>query len=263
MKNEKKFLIIAVVACLLFLTFNMILLSKVKKMSDEIDEAEPKKDQIYYLTIGNSITKHPVTDFWWQESGMASSVPEKDYFHVFTEKLKDHYDVVESDAVFLREWELVPWERDETLLKLDPYLDKHPDFITVQLSENAWGTGISDNSAEAEVDTQVYNELYADYKKMIDHIREKCPEADIALIDDYWSTEKTDLKKRLADEYGIGFISLEEIHLNHEKYDAGMGTVVIGSGGEEHVIDSEGTAMHPGDVGMAYIADKLEEYICK
>ena len=84
-----------------------------------------------------------------------------------------------------------------------------------------------------------------------------------ALIDDYWSEEKTNLKKRLADEYGIGFISLEEIHTDHKKYDAGMGSVVYGSEGEEHVIDSEGTAMHPGDVGMAYIAGKLEEYIIR
>lgn len=42
-----------------------------------------------YLAIGNSITKHALADYWWNEMGMAASSEEKDYVHLVASALEE------------------------------------------------------------------------------------------------------------------------------------------------------------------------------
>lgn len=56
----------------------------------------------------------------------------------------------------------------------------------------------------------------------------------------------------------IEYISLAEIKENKE-YMAGIDTIVYGDDGEKHIIKHEGVALHPGDNGMKFIADKVIE----
>lgn len=42
----------------------------------ELDKSsiEWDSENFNYLAIGNSITKHPINDYWWSECGMAASI---------------------------------------------------------------------------------------------------------------------------------------------------------------------------------------------
>lgn len=37
-----------------------------------------------YVAIGNSITKHVINDYWWNEIGMAATSQDKDYVHLIS-----------------------------------------------------------------------------------------------------------------------------------------------------------------------------------
>lgn len=84
-----------------------------------------------YLCIGNSISKHPITDFWWNENGMATSTLEKDYYHLVIDKLKQKHEKVNAEVVNLSVWEVQSHDRAKTLMFFKPYLSDKLDFVTI------------------------------------------------------------------------------------------------------------------------------------
>jgi hypothetical protein len=199
-----------------------------------------------YFAIGNSITVHPIVDYWWAEDGMAASSPEKDYFHIVSSDLKEIYgeDVV-AYAYNLAAWETQAHDRAETYGLLDEYLSPEIDLITVQLSENC-----------SDLNTFLY-----DFTALLEHIKDECGEdVQIVVIDDFWDIDKGKMKKTVCEEMNIDFVDLSDIR-NDEIYMAGMGTVVEGDDGIEHVIEHDGVARHPGDDGMGMIAERVLELV--
>lgn len=96
-----------------------------------------------------------------------------------------------------------------------------------------------------------------DYESLINYIKERCPNARILIIGDFWTNSNRDeLKKEAAENSGVEYVSLEGIKDNSAYY-AGMGTTVYDEEGNPHQIDHEGVALHPGDMGMAAIADRI------
>lgn len=95
-------------------------------------------DESYnYLCIGNSISKHTITDFWWNKNGMAASTLDKDYYHRVVDYLKQHHEKVNSEVVNLAVWEVQSHDRAETLMFFKPYLSDKSDLVSIQLGENA------------------------------------------------------------------------------------------------------------------------------
>lgn len=45
------------------------------------------KDSFNYLAIGNSITRHGINEYWWNENGMAATTLDNDYVHQFSSLL--------------------------------------------------------------------------------------------------------------------------------------------------------------------------------
>ena len=84
-----------------------------------------------YLAIGNSITKHPINEYWWNECGMAASTADKDYVHIVSNSLNANY-----YAYNFVTWETMSHDRGEALSLLDGMLDNSADLIMIQLSEN-------------------------------------------------------------------------------------------------------------------------------
>ena len=70
------------------------------------------------------------------------------------------------------------------------------------------------------------------------------------------------MKKVASERENVDFVSLEEIK-GKPKYQAGIGTVVYDKDGNEHTIEHDGVASHPGDKGMSYIAEVVENVIKK
>ena len=136
----------------------------------EASETEPEKKTFTYLALGNSITKHGKCGYWWNECGMAASTAEKDYFHLVKAHLETEHDNVNATAYNFSAWEITAADRAQTLLTLEGYLSAKPDLITVQLSENV--TDMTDFSG--------------DFAYMLDWLAEKCPEAEIIVIDEFW-----------------------------------------------------------------------------
>ena len=194
-----------------------------------------------YFAIGNSITRHGVCEYWWNDTGgMAASTVEKDYVHRVSSHLEEEHGEVHTFAYNFSRWEKTT-ERAETLKYLDPYLDSGLNLVTVQLSENA-------------SNLETFEE---DFSELIKHIRERAPEAQIIIIDDFWAAgDKSDIKKRVASINGLAFADLGSIKGKPE-YQCGLGTVVYDPEGGPHIVEHSGVAGHPGDLGMEYIANAV------
>lgn len=194
-----------------------------------------------YLAIGNSITKHGLCDYWWNEIGMAATTQENDYVHRVTSFLEEKNDEVCMMACNYAVWEGQARDRAETFELINKYLDDRVDLVTVQLGENV-------------SDLTTYE---ADYEELLRHIRKNAPSAQILVIDDFWQEgDRSFLKEAAAANTGATFVSLAAI-VNREEYQCGMGTIVYDADGEAHTVTHEGVAAHPGDLGMEYIADEI------
>ena len=194
-----------------------------------------------YLAIGNSITWHDLASAWWNRVGMAASDAEHDYFHIVSSYLKAKNKEFMGLAYNFGVWEVQNYDRDETLQYLNHYLSPKLDLVTIQLAENA-----------SELST--YKE---DYVSLINYIKKMAPKARILVIGDFWTRQnRNDLKIEAVKVTNVEFVSLKGIADNKEYY-CGMGTVVFGSDGKEHVVEHSGVAAHPGDKGMQAIADRI------
>lgn len=221
-----------------------LLSAKVEDNSPAAAFTSSISDAYDYLAIGNSITLHPVTDFWWSEDGMAASKPELDYYHRVIEGLETEYGEINSIAYNYNVWEVQSHDRTETYEFLDQWLCPGIDLVTVQLSENC-----------ADVST-----FSVDFTSLLLHIREKTGGAEIIVIDDFWSYEKHAMKKAVCEKLDVHFVDLSDIQ-GVDAFKAGMGAIVLGDDGEEHKVEHSGVANHPGDIGMAVIAERILEKI--
>jgi len=225
---------------------------QIEIISNQLDEFQDSpvtwlNQGINYLAIGNSITSHSLADYWWNDGvGMAASCEENDYVHQISKWLEANYnELVETRAYNFYTWEVQENDRSETLRLLDKYLSDELDLITIQMSEN-----VSNVSTFQE-----------DFEELCRYIIQKSPNAQIIVIDDFWdSGEKSLMKEHAARTCNVCFVSLSEIKGNAD-YQAGLGTIVYDKNGNEHVIEHEGVAAHPGDKGMKYIAEAVERMI--
>ena len=214
-----------------------------EKPVTEVSESteDYRSDTLNYLAIGNSITRHGLSDYWWGDWGMAASSEDKDYFHLVAQKLQEAHGPVTAKAFNFYAWEPQAHDRAEALTLLDNYLSEDLDYISIQLGEN-----VSDTST-----------FEADYDELIRYVGQRAPKAKIVLVGNFMTNNLVDeLKLRVAVKYSLAFIDLSEIRDNGA-YQCGMGTMVYGADGQQHQVNHEGTSIHPNDAAMAYIADKV------
>lgn len=197
-------------------------------------------DDYNYLAIGNSITIHPLNEYWWNECGMAATSEACDYVHRVTFALDAKY-----YAYNFYTWEMMGHDRGETLSLLDGLLSDELDLVTIQLSENA-----------SDLTT-----FESDFKELIRYVQKGAPDAQVLVIGDFWDQEQKDeMKQQACEETGVQFISLNEIK-GLEQYQCGMGTIVFDNDSNPHTVEHLGVAGHPGDEGMKWIAEKIIEEV--
>ena len=176
---------------------------------------------------------------------MAASEPSKDYFHLVTEELRKHNSLVNSYAYSSCVWETLAHDRAESIIQIDPYLNEHINIITIQLGENV-------------TDLTTFE---SDYEYLIRHIKQKCPNAQIITVSDFWENgERDNMKFRASERCNVRIADIRAIK-NNQDYMCGIDSYVTGDDGEKHIVKHAGVANHPGDKGMRYIADRIIECI--
>ncbi|HBI63203.1 MAG TPA: hypothetical protein DDY31_18685 [Lachnospiraceae bacterium] len=197
-------------------------------------------DGYNYLAIGNSITKHPVNEYWWNECGMAASTAENDFVHIISSKLN-----AKPYAYNFAAWEMTGHDRGEVLSLLDGVLGDALNLVTIQLSEN-----VSDLSA-----------FESDFEELIRYVQKGAPNAQIIVVGDFWDKgQKDKMKMESCSAAKVDFVSLDGIK-GQAKYQCGVGTTVYDKEGSSHIVEHAGVAQHPNNEGMRWIAEKILDMV--
>ncbi len=194
-----------------------------------------------WLALGNSLT---LIEGWGR--GICSTQPDNDYFGIVKAFLEKQFGDVTANRLHYGVWEQSSY-RNAMFDFIDPYLSPELDLVTVQLGENV-----------SDISRPVSN-YKDDLKELVKYIHEKCPSAQIIMIDDFWDNARSDIRRAVAEETEIEFADLTEIR-GKKEYQSEEGTVYYLPDGQTRKVSKEAAA-HPGDSGMAYIADRVIEKI--
>lgn len=207
-----------------------------------------------WIAFGNSITKHPITPFWWGEWGMAADKKEKDYVHVLNALLQERYkDSIAFEAVNIADWENDFNNFDKNTLS--QYLKGDEDLIIIRLGEN-----VPNNDS-------IYVAYEQELRELLQFIKSKSPQATYVLTGNFWENlGKDKVQKKIADENYCIWVPLS--HLNKRQNKTTEDAQVFGNDGQWHTIAeggklAEGVANHPGNKGMYKIARSIYQAITK
>jgi len=189
------------------------------------------------MVLGNSITKHPITSFWWGEWGMAASVAEKDFVHVLENMVQAQNPTTVFDCTNIAAWEQNYNGYDKT--QLNPFL-AGKDMVIVRLGENV-----------------VYGADYqAAIESLFDYIRAYNPDVTLITTGQFWRNDpKEAAMVAAAAVKNVPFIQLDQLDNAGNK--SVMGAIVYDAEGNPHAIDNQGVANHPSDTGMQNIAEAI------
>ncbi|MEQ1751685.1 MAG: SGNH/GDSL hydrolase family protein [Prosthecobacter sp.] len=198
--------------------------------------AQPTFKKILFL--GNSITKHgPKADIDWTGNwGMAASAEAKDYVHLVTKALTEKQGaalevLVKNIADFERAYAVY-----DIATKLKEAIDFQADLIILAIGENVPGLKTPEDKAKLQESvTKLLTTLKGDHKPTI--LVRSC----------FWANAAKDeaLKKACADIGGV-FVDISALGKDKSLY-----------GRAEREFKNAGVANHPGDKGMAAIAEAL------
>ena len=186
------------------------------------------------MFVGNSITRHGVADEigWHWDFGMAASSIDKDYVHL----LIKHILADDPDAAFcicqVWEWELNYREGEKVLDKYAPARAFEADVIIMRCIENC---AVKDFDSEA---------FCREYKKLIDYL-DPTGRAKVILTTSFWNHPEGDRAiKSVAAERGYPAAYLGDLGEDDSMKAIGL-------------FEHDGVANHPGDKGMAAIAERI------
>lgn len=198
-------------------------------------ETEYREDTFNYFAIGNSLT---LIKSWGR--GICSTQPDNDYFNLVKKALENKYGEVVAYPYNFSSWERMS-NREKAYSLIDSYLSEDLDLVTIQLGENV-------------TDLSTYE---VDLEKLVAHIKETSPKATIVIIGDWWSEDKTNLRRTAANNTGVIFADLSDV-IGDSSYQSEVGLECYKSDGSTITV-TKAAAAHPGDKGMEYIAEKIIE----
>lgn len=198
-------------------------------------QPEYRDDAYNYLAIGNSLTL--ITN--WGK-GICATKPDNDYYGLVNQYLNQK----RGDVVSYR-YNFAPWEtatnRASRLDLLNVLLSDKLDLVTIQLGENA-------------ADTTTYEQ---DLEALITYVQQRAPKAKIVVIGDFWDKKRDAMRREAAANKNVAFADISAI-IGDKAYQSKEGTECELSDGTVRKV-SKAEETHPGDEGMAYIAEKVIE----
>lgn len=190
-------------------------------------EIDNKKD-LKVLILGNSILRHsPAPSLgWYGDWGMAATIPENDFLHVYIDLLQKS-NIYKS--VDVKSKNIAVWENDfqYNLNTFEDINTSDYDFIILRLGEN-----ISEPT-----------KYYAALNSIINFY--KSENTKIIITGIVWQNDEIeDIQQQLAIDNHYQYISFDDYKLNPLNYSWGL-------------FDSGAVASHPSDLGMKKIAELL------
>jgi hypothetical protein len=190
------------------------------------------------LVLGNSITYHPITSYWWGEWGMAASKKENDFVHKLEKMLRTRNPNCTVKGCQIWDWELNHTTYDKS--NLDTFFINKPDLVIIRLGENV------DNLTNFDVSVQ----------ELINYIEVKVPDARIIITGVFWTyPQKDSIFSAAAKANNFTYVELSSLNIAANR--AFMGATVYDAQGNTHHIDNQLVADHPNDIGMTAIAKAL------
>ncbi len=187
------------------------------------------------MFAGNSITLHGILPSigWHGEWGMAASCEDNDYVHILMKKIKE----INPDSAFCI-CQVAGWESDykngeEKFSLYESARNFNADIIVTRFIENCAGK---------DFDPVVFkNEM----SKLLNYLNPE-NKAKFVLTTSFWHHPGDEAIKEYAKENNFPLVELGDLGDNDEMMAKGL-------------FEHEGVAMHPGDLGMKNIADRIFE----
>ena len=186
--------------------------------------------------LGNSITRHgPKPQIGWNHDfGMAASDKDHDYVHLLFNKL-----IGSGKNVFFFVRQFASWERNYAAEYPEDYSDIrdfHPDIIVFRLGENV---DRKTDKAAFEAATEKFLDFVGGGK------------AKLVLTTCFWKHEVADdAVRNICKKNNITPVELNDLGELPEMKAIGL-------------FEHSGVAAHPGDLGMANIADRIYDALMK
>lgn len=204
--------------------------------------AQPAFKKVLFL--GNSITKHsPKADIDWSGNwGMAASAEARDYVHVFTQALSDKQGAAPEILVK----NIADFERAhqgyDIAAKLKEAIDFQADLIVLAIGENVPALKTPEEKTQLQADvTALLKSLQGPRKPVI--LVRSC----------FWANAAKDEALRGACDAVNGiFCDISPLSADKSLY-----------GKAEREFKHAGVANHPGDKGMAAIAEALMKALAR
>ena len=199
--------------------------------SDSLRFYGDENAKIKILIVGNSITRHGVLPSigWHHDFGMAASAEENDYVHLLMKKWRernvDFFLAVKQAAA----WEVKVNEGRAEEENFEDLAYFKPDFIIFRLAENV----------STEIDGEYFSNALDDLIKKLNK-----GNGEVIYTTSFWKNKTvSDAIRKKAGEGRL--VELEDL---------GEDASMKAYGKFEH----SGICAHPGDKGMAAIADRID-----
>ena len=191
------------------------------------------KNGVRILFVGNSITLHAEKAElgWHNHCGMAASCADKDYVHVLMKKAIEKDKNASFCICQTSKWEKEYKTGDGLLELYSQARDYDADIIIMRIIENC-PVGDFDNIL-----------FYKNYEGLI-HYLNKSGNAKVILTTGFWKHPGDEVIKSVGKTHAYPVVCLGDL---------GEDDSMTAKGLFEHA----GVAMHPGDKGMANIAERI------
>lgn len=206
------------------------------KAENQIDEkckvVEVENPALRVLFMGNSITLHePAPAIGWNARwGMAASAQENDYVHLVLKALREKYGEVSYCITNVADFEREYW-KDENISRYAVANDFSADTVIYRFGENTNRDMLKEKPMKEHLNA------------FLEHFAKNAKK--VVVTDLFWQHEYLcSLFEELADECGYEFVSLCDLGDDDENKAIGL-------------FAHEGVALHPGDLGMKRIAERI------
>lgn len=202
-----------------------------------IQNATPNKVAIF----GNSLTSNT------GGIGMAASDQYHDWYYLTSQYIKSHNpNAVINDRLNVSTWEQAETSADRQSIfenTIKPQLSADTDLVILQLGDN-----VNNDARKATIEE--------DSKTLIENIRKVSPNAEIYWLASWFGNPELIGKIHNAClAAGATHININD--LNTKTNQSSIGATRTGLDGKSWQVVNPGAAVHPGDVGMKAIADRL------